>query len=411
MRGTTRPGSAILLTVAFGAGCGAGEPNSGAEEVTPSDVLLEPSAAAQDVATTRGIFPDSIIFGQSAALSGPAGDLGRSMHLGVLAAFEEANRGRGVNGRLLKLRVADDGYEPERAITNTAALLEEGVFALIGAVGTPTSNAAEPMASAAETPYIGPFTGAEFLRQARPWVVNVRASYYQETEEMVARLTDDLGVRRIAVLYQDDSYGNAGLQGVRSAMTSRSMQLVSEGTYVRNTSAVRRALLEIDESDPEAVIVIGAYRPVADFIRWARKVGLDAMFVNISFVGSNALLQELGREGEGIVVTQVVPYPWDTSIPVVARYHEALAAVDPDANPGFVSLEGYLAGLLTVENLRRSGLDPTREDFVEALRTASPIDLGGFEVRYGPQDNQGSDRVFLTEIRGGRFVPLSRLRR
>ncbi len=382
---------------------------------------LAPAAAyGVPPAGSDGVFPDSILFGQSAALRGPAAELGRNMNLGIRAAFEEANRSGGIQGRQLRLLVRDDGYEPEAAVANTRELIALGVFGLIGAVGTPTSNAAEPITSGASVPYIGPFTGAELLRgKDQRYVVNVRASYYQETEEMVDRLTADLGFRRIAILYQDDSYGQAGLAGVRRALDRRGMKLVGEVTYMRNTVAVKRALLGLQDSNPEAVVIIGAYRPAAHFIKWARKIGMDAVFVNISFVGSNALLEELGRAGDGVVVTQVVPFPRDTGIPVVARYHAALKAVAAAAQPGFVSLEGYLAGRLAVDALRTSTAPaaageasrPTREAFLRTLEESGPIDLGGFEVEYGPGDNQGSDRVFLTTIRGGGFVPVTRLLR
>jgi len=364
----------------------------------------------------NGVFPDSIVFGQSAAISGDARELGENMNLGVLAAFEESNRAGGVQGRTLRLVVRDDRYESEAAIVNTRELIAHGVFGLIGAVGTPTSRVAEPIASEAKVPYIGAFTGAALLRgEEQRYVVNLRASYNQETEEMVERLTSDLGFSRIAILYQDDSYGHAGLNGTRMALDKRNMALVSEGTYVRNTVAVKRALLKIHESNPQAVIIIGAYRPAAAFIKWARKIGMRAVFVNISFVGSNALLNELGPSGEGVVVTQVVPFPRDTSVPVVAEYHTALRAVDPSAQPGFVSLEGYLAGRLVVEALRASadsaGAPPTRESFLRHLAQGEVIDLGGFGVRYGRRDNQGSDEVFLTVIRRGRFVAVERLAR
>ena len=372
---------------------------------------LLPASPLPAQSEAEGVFPDSIVFGQSAAFTGPTSELGSNMRLGILAAFEEANRQGGVRGRMLRLRSRDDGYEPEAASDNTHALIAEGVFGLVGAVGTPTSTAAEPVATAGSVPYIGPFTGAEFLRERHDFVVNLRASYFQETEEMVERLTTDLGYTRFAVLYQDDNYGNAGLTGVRRALGRRDMVLVAEGAYVRNTTAVKRALLDIREGNPQAVIIIGAYQPAATFIRWARRIGVNAIFVNISFVGSNALLNELGTAGEGVVVTQVVPFPQDTSVPVVARYHEALEAVDPDASPGFVSLEGYLAGLLIVEGLDRTGPEPTRESFLQTLREAGPLDLGGFEVEYGVRDNQGSDRVFLTRIQAGRFRAMERLSR
>ena len=364
----------------------------------------------------NGVYPDSVVFGQSAAISGNARELGENMNLGVRAAFEEANREGGVHGRLLRLDLRDDGYEAEAAIANTRELIAHGVFGLIGAVGTPTSRVAAPIASAAEVPYIGAFTGAGLLRGAdQRFVVNLRASYNQETEEMVDRLTTDLGFRRIAILYQDDSYGQAGLDGVRRALDRRNMSLAAEGTYVRNTTAVKRALLDLREASPQAVIIIGAYRAAAEFILWAREIGMGSVFVNISFVGSNALLNELGRGGEGVVVTQVVPFPRDTRIPVVRSYQAAIRAVDPTAQPGFVSLEGYLAGRLVVHGLRAAsgagGVPPTRQAFLRALEEAGPIDLDGFRVEYGPGDNQGSDEVFLTVIREGRFVPVTRLTR
>ena len=374
-------------------------------------VSLLPNSSLAAQSEAEGVFPDSIVFGQSAAFTGPTSELGSNMRLGILAAFEEANRRGGIQGRMLRLRSRDDGYEPEAASDNTHALIAEGVFGLVGAVGTPTSTAAEPVATAGGVPYIGPFTGAEFLRERHDFVVNLRASYFQETEEMVERLTTDLGYTRFAVLYQDDNYGNAGLTGVRRALGRRDMVLVAEGAYVRNTTAVKRALLDIREGNPQAVIIIGAYQPAATFIRWARRIGVNAVFVNISFVGSNSLLNELGTAGEGVVVTQVVPFPQDTSVPVVARYHESLEMVDADSSPGFVSLEGYLAGLLIVEGLDRTGPEPTRESFLRTLREAGPIDLGGFEVEYGLRDNQGSDRVFLTRIQAGRFRAMERLSR
>lgn len=391
---------------------GAVAPEVAAQEASQGDDADPPQGAYAD--PSQGVYADSIVFGQSAALTGEAMALGTNMNLGIRAAFEEANRDGGVHRRVLRLVARDDGYEPEAAARNTAELIEAGVFGLIGAVGTPTSTAAEPVASDLSVPYIGPFTGAEFLREdERESVVNVRASYYQETEEMVARLTGDLGHNRIAILYQDDSYGRAGLSGVRLALSRRNMRLVSEGTYMRNTTAVKRALLDIRKGRPQAVIVIGAYRPAAEFIRWARRVGLNAMIVNISFVGSNALLNEVEDAGNGTVVTQVVPFPSDTSVPVVERYHSALRAVAPAAVPGFVSLEGYLAGRLVVEVLRRMEAEepPTRVRFLAELRESGPIDLDGFLVEYGEDDNQGSDRVFLTVIRDGRFRPVERLSR
>lgn len=388
----------------------------------PQGSSVGPAAGAQSTATPQaqairdtgspGVFEDRILFGQSAAFSGLAGQLGTGMKLGIEAAFAEANKNGGVHGRQLELRSLDDTYEPELAIANTSQLIEEGVFALIGAVGTPTSRSATPVAREAKIPYIAPFTGAAFLRDARnlPNVVNMRSSYNQETEEMVARLTEDLGITRIAVMYQDDSFGRAGFSGARAALTRRDMQPVSVGLYPRNTTAVKTGILDLQRGNPEAVIIIGAYRPVASVIAWARHIGKDWEFMTVSFVGSNALAEELGPAGTGVFVTQVVPFPTDRSVPIVASYLEALSAFDSDAVPGFVSLEGYLAGRLAIVGLERCGRDVDRQCFLDQLYSPEPIELDGFLLQYGDNDNQGSDTVFLTMIgEDGSYVPTDTL--
>ena len=360
-----------------------------------------------------GVSAERILFGQSAAFSGPAQELGRNMRLGIEAAFHEANERGGVHGRRLELLSRDDAYEPEAAIANTTNLIEQDqVFALIGEVGTPTSRSATPVAADAGVPFIAPFTGAEFLRDPE-WenIINLRASYYQETEEMVARLTTDLGIKRIAVMYQDDSYGRAGWRGVRLALDRRAMEPVSIGLYPRNTMAVKTALLDLNQGAPEAVIMIGAYEPVAELIAWARHMGQDPIFMTVSFVGSNALARELGPAGVGVYVTQVVPFPTDDSLPVTAAYLRALSAYAPDAIPGFVSFEGYLAGRLAIAILTICGEEVDRACFLDDLRHGQVIDIEGFELRYGGGDNQGSDAVFLTVIgEDGNYYPIKTLR-
>ena len=364
-----------------------------------------------------GVSDDRVVFGQSAALSGPAQELGINMRLGIEAAFEEANRQGGVHGRLLELTSRDDAYEPEAAIINTQALIDDDqVFALIGAVGTPTSRSATPIAAEADIPYVAPFTGAGFLRDDS-WdnIVNLRASYAQETEEMVERLTTDAGVTRIAVMFQDDSFGRAGYNGALAALDRRGMDPVATGVYPRNTTAVKSALLDLRLGDPEAVILVGAYQPIAALITWARHIDFNPIFMTVSFVGSNALAAELGAEGEGVYVTQVVPFPHDDSIPVVASYIAALAAFDSEAVPGFVSLEGYLAGRLAITGLEACGATLTRDCFLENLLGVGLVDIDGFTLDFGEEaqrtvDNQGSDAVFLTAIdANGRYRAASSL--
>lgn len=371
-------------------------------------------AAAAWAQDSPGISDSRILFGQSAAFDGPAAALGRDMREGILAAFREANTSGGIDGRQLELVALDDGYEPERAIANTRRLIEQDkVFALIGEVGTPTSRAVQPIATEAGLPFIAPFTGAEFLRHPDlANVINVRASYAQETEAWIRHLTADLGLTRIAILYQDDSFGRAGLEGVQQAMARRGLELVAEGVYMRNTTAVKRALLSIRKAAPQAVVIVGAYRPAATFIKVARGIGFDPLFVNISFVGSKALATELGSAGEGVVVTQVVPLPADASLPLVADYQAALKAENPEAEPGFVSLEGYIAGRLVVTALRRMGPPITRQRLIESIAQAGRFEIGGLGFDYGPGDNQGLDRVFLTVLqRDGSYRAVDRLSR
>jgi len=355
--------------------------------------------ASTSVKADPGVAADKIVFGQAAVFDGPTAALGQDIRIGIFAAFEEANKAGGVNGRKLELISKDDGYEPLKSIEVTRQLLEEDkVFGLIGLTGTPTTSATQPIAQQAGVPFIGPFTGAEFLRNPfKPNVVNIRASYYQETEIIVERLTKDRNAARIAIFYQDDAFGRAGLAGTQKALEKRGLKLAAEGTYERNTLAVKSALLEIRKGDPEAVIMIGTYKPCAEFIKLARQLKMEAQFIGVSFVGSNALAKELGPNGGGVVVTQVVPFPEDTALPLVADYQAALKAADRNAQPGFVSLEGYMVGRLTIAALQKIQGEPTRKAFLDIVLNGS-FDLGGLRLVYGANDNQGLDAVFLTKI-------------
>jgi branched-chain amino acid transport system substrate-binding protein len=367
------------------------------------------SAFAED-----GVSADKIVFGQATALEGPASALGQGMKMGLEAAFAEINKAGGVKGRKLELKSIDDGYEPTKSIEAVKKLLEEDkVFAIAGAVGTPTAAATQPIATAAGAPFIGAFTGAEFLREPyKPLVMNIRASYFQETEAMVEHLTKDLGASKIAIMYQDDAFGQAGLAGVKKALEKRQMQLAGEGTFERNTLAVKAALLAIKKVEPQAVIMISPYKPAAEFIKLAKQIKLDATFVNISFVGSDALAKELGPVGAGVVITQVVPFPKDAAIPVVGRYQASLKASAPDAQAGFVSLEGYLVGRAIIAVLEKVNGEPTRKALIEAVQKAGSFDLGGFKLAYSDSSNRGSDQVFLTVIQAdGSFKAVDHLER
>jgi len=368
--------------------------------------------AGAPVLAEDGVTKDRVVFGQVAALEGPAQALGQGMREGLLAAFAEANRAGGISGRTLELKSTDDSYEPQKMIEAMKKMIgEDKVFAIVGTVGTPTANAGQPIATEAKVPFIGPFTGAEFLRNPyKRYVVNIRTSYFQETEAWIEHLTTDLGITKIAILYQDDTFGLAGLQGVKIAMAKRNMSLVASGTFRRNTTAVKSALLEIMKANPEAVVTVGPYKPIAEFIKLARQAKMDAVFLAISFVGSDALAEEMGDKGAGVIVSQVVPFPGDKSIPVVASYQAALAALAPEAKPGFVSLEGYLVGRLVIEALKRITGEPTREALLDVIVYMGAFDLGGIELTYSPAKNQGMDQVFFTILQAdGSFKPVTRL--
>lgn len=353
-----------------------------------------------------GVTPTTVTVGQSAALSGPAAELGNEMRKGILAYFDQVNRSGGVNGRKLVLKTLDDGYEGNRAAANTRKLIqEEDVFALLGYVGTPTSEAAKPIFTEARVPFVGAFTGAELLRSPfNRYIFNVRASYYAETDAIV-NLLARMELKRIAVFYQNDSYGKAGLTGVERAMAKRGLQIAGLGTVERNTVDVAAAVKEIAAKDPQAVIMISAYKSCGAFIKEMKKAGSNPQFMNVSFVGSKALAAELGDAGRGVGISQVVPFPWNGGTPVVKDYQRNLApnAVAEDYN--FGSLEGYIAARIFVEGLRRAGASPTREGLITALETLRDYDVGGFNVTYTPTDHNGSKFVELTVIsRDGKFM-------
>ena len=374
-------------------------------------VLVAGLAAFSAVPAEPGVDSERILFGQSAALTGPASGLGQAMRAGIEAAFHEANRNGGVHGRRLELISLDDGYEPEAAIENMRTLINERqVFALIGAVGTPTARSSVPVAAAAGVPYIAPFTGAPFLRDGQ-WqnVINLRASYYQETEAMMEFLTRR-GLTRVAVAYQDDSFGRAGFRGAQLAMERRGLKPAATAVYPRNTIAVKTTLLDVMEGEPEAVIIVGAPAPVAAFLNWGSKLRLDMVFMTTSFAGGNALIRNLSSESlssAGLLMTQVVPPLMGDALPVVQDYLAALKETSPDAEPGFVSLEGYLAGRMAVVAMEQCGPDPRRERVLPMLRDAGRIDLGGFALEFGAEDYQGSDAVYLTIVSpNGEYLPM-----
>jgi ABC-type branched-subunit amino acid transport system substrate-binding protein len=327
------------------------------------------------------------------------------MRNGIQSYFALVNERGGVNGRKLELVTEDDKYEAKEAPGASKKLIEEHkVFALLGYVGTPTGTEHVKVTAPAKVPLVGMFTGAEALRVPfSRYVFHVRASYYDETEKIVEQVIST-GGQKIAVFYQNDGYGQAGLKGVEIAMGKRNQKIAALGTVERNTIAVEDAVKKIQAVQPDAVVMVSAYTSCAEFIRQMKKAGSAATFYNVSFVGSTALAAALGKDGSGVAISQVVPFPWGTSVPVVKEY-QAAAKKAGFADYNFSAMEGFLTAKVMVEGLRRAGKNLTREGFVDAMDKMNDVDLGGFFVSYSPKSHTGSKFVDLTIIgREGKFL-------
>ena len=339
-----------------------------------------------------------IVLGQSAAFSGPAMQLGTQFHAGARLWFDQLNAKGGVGGRQIEIRHLDDGYEPDRCVANTEKLIKDEVFALFGYIGTPTSLAALPLATSARVPFIAPFTGAMGLREPfKREAFHLRASYDDETALIVKQLIE-LSQNRIGVFYQNDAYGKAGLSGVTKALAARQLKPIAEGTVERNSEDVAAAVAKLAKSGAQAIVQIGAYKACAAFIRQAKQAGYGGKFYNVSFVGTQALADELGKDGAGVVVSQVVPSPYNPARPV-SREFVAAAKQQGRVQANFSSMEGYLAAKLFTEGLKRAGGKPTREALIAALESINE-DFGGYRVSFGPGNHVASKFVELSMLTG-----------
>ncbi len=376
------------------------------------------AVAGDAVALAADINPaPEIVLGMSTALSGPAGDLGKDMREGVLAGLERANRGGGVHGRRLRLIVLDDGYEPVRTAPNMRQLIEkDNVLAVVGNVGTPTAIAAIPIANEQRTLFFAAFSGAGVLRKTPPerYVINYRASYAEETSAMIDALIDGGGLKPedIAFFTQRDSYGDAGFSSGVAALKRHGLKdekQVRHVRYERNTLAVEDALATLlyAEPEPRAVVMVGAYAPCAKFIKLAHETGLKSVFINVSFVGSHSLANELGDFPAPVIVTQVVPHPDEANAPIVAEYLSDLKALD-GGGFRFGSLEGYVAARILVKALEKIDGVPTRENLIDALEGLGKFDVGlGQPLQLGPGEHQASHFIWPTILKSGAFVPFA----
>jgi ABC-type branched-subunit amino acid transport system substrate-binding protein len=368
-------------------------------------LLAAAAVFSLDCGAENGVSANRILLGQAAVFSGPAAQLGIQMRNGIKAYLEYVNERGGVHGRKLELVTEDDKYEASIAPLASKKLIEDHkVFALLGYVGTPTGTEHVKVTSPARVPLVGMFTGAEVLRVPfNRYVFHVRASYYDETEKIVEQVVST-GGKKISVFYQADNYGEAGRKGTEIALTKRGMVIHSSGTVERNTIKVEEAVKAIHGSEPDAIVMVSQYTSCAEFIRQMKKAGSGATFYNVSFVGSKALADALGAEGSGVAISQVVPFPWGSAVPVVKEY-QSLAKKSGFADYNFSAMEGFLTAKVMVEALRRAGKNPTREGLIDALEKMQDVDLGGFYVGYSPKNHAGSKFVDLTIIgRNGKFL-------
>ena len=343
-----------------------------------------------------------IVLGQSAAFSGPAAQLGIQFNQGAKLFFDQLNAAGGVGKRMVEIRTLDDGYEPDRCAENTRKLIADDVFALFGYVGTPTSLAAVPLFNQAKVPFFAPFTGAESLRQPfNRLIFHVRASYYDETALIVRQLVN-LGVKKIAVFHQNDAYGKAGLDGVNKALAEHKLPLAGAATVERNSVDVAAAVEKLVAAKPDAVVQIAAYGASAAFVRAARKAGFGGTFYNVSFVGTQALADEQGKDGAGVVVSQVVPSPYQPSRQITREFLDAIKKAGDKVQPNYSSMEGFLAARIFTEGLRQAAASGkiSRDSFISGMEGLGSQVISGFPVSFGPNDHTASSFVEMSMLTG-----------
>lgn len=358
----------------------------------------------------RQVGATEVKIGLSNAQSGRAGALGTEVRRGCEAFFKKVNAAGGIHGRKLTLVAYDDRYEPLPCIVNTERLInEDNVFALCNYVGTPTARAAQPLVAEARIPLVGLFTGAASLREpVDPHVFNVRASYGEETEALVDRLTRDRKATRIAVFVQRDGYGDAVRGGVEKALAKRNLPLAGAGTYTRNTIEVADGLEALIAAKPDAVIMGGTYQPCAALVRAAVARKFSPVFASVSFIGTEGFIEAAGPAAEGVIISQVLPSPEDSRLSLVAEYQAAMRALDPALRFTYASLEGYVNAAVLAAGLRDAGPQPDTGKLIAALETLD-TDLGGVRCTFQPTSHQGLKDVHFTRVTAGRPQPVNDL--
>lgn len=355
---------------------------------------------------------NKIIIGQSTALTGSAQNLGVEFTKGANAYFKFINDLGGVNGRKIELITLDDSYEPEYAKQNTINLIKNrNVFAMFGEVGTPTSEAVLPIINEYNIPFLTPLSGADSLRNDNKLIVNLRNSYKDETKALVQFLITEYKIKKIAVFFQDDNYGKSGYEGVKSALKEYNLEIVEEGRYRRNTLSFHNALLNINNANPEAVIIVGTQKASAFFIKEAKKLGLkDTKFCNVSFAGGDTFIKELNGDTNNVIFSQIVPLPWDNSHEGIKEYQEIYSKYNENPNFSFISLEGFLSAKLVVKALQKAGVDLTRKNFLEAFNKLDKNALAGFEINFSKNNNEALNQVYILDFYNSKYRVLKEVK-
>jgi branched-chain amino acid transport system substrate-binding protein len=359
-------------------------------------------AAANHARAEQGITDNTITLGMSAPFSGPNGAYGVEMREAINTYLRQVNENGGVYGRKLQLVALDDGYESERTVDNTKQLLtRHNAFALMGYYGSSPTAAAMPVFTAAKTPLVGTISGSDALRTpANRYMFNTRASYADETEAIVHYMVS-MGLKEIGVFYQNDGFGQSGLAGVSNALRKYGMTPTVTATVERNSLDVDAAVEKFAKARPQAIVMVTLYKPTAAFVREMKKAGAFPVYATLSPVGADLLVAELGSDARGIGISQVMPYPWDSTVPVVKEYQRAIAQPGQVPKYSYYGVEGYITAKVMVEALKKAGRDLTREKLVAALDSMRDYNIGGYKVNYAPADHNGSKLVDLTVIGPG----------
>jgi branched-chain amino acid transport system substrate-binding protein len=360
---------------------------------------------AANHAHAQGVTKTSILIGQSSPFSGSNKELGDDIREGLQACFKQVNDAGGINGRTLELVALDDGNDAKRAGENARILIEEkNVLAIVGYASATLSLPALPFVEKHKVPFVGPFTGAEPMRIFRRNVYNIRASYADELEKIVDFYTST-GSKKFSVIHYDDAVGKENLAAVELALTRRGLKPSSTGALKRNQTDLGAAVSDVVKAAPDVVIATTLYKTTGDFIKFAKKAGSGAQFASTSFVGGSALAAELGDQGAGVVVAQVVPPDSRNSIPIVREYQAAIEKSLGKKVYSFTSLESYIVGKVLVEAIRRAGANPTREGLLKTLDSIQNFNVGGFAIDFSPSNHNGSRFVELTAIsKAGKFA-------